>query len=838
MSAETDSKPGSPPDASSGEHFEIHASVVFQLGESLITDSVQALVELVKNCYDADATFCKVNISTEPISDPASPFMRAVGSISVEDDGSGMTLDLIRRGWLTISNSDKRDFKDKTLRTGKGRTPLGDKGLGRLGTQRLGYNLEMFTRSEGSPTEHHVWFSWKDFMGQSRLSEVNINREEIQPTRKHGTTLIISQLRELNLWRGDSVKELETNLSQLISPYREVRDFVVYATVDGKELELLEVGERLRRSAQLRYTLGFDGDLLQIKGKARLAYIRPEHEPDRSLFSELVEIDNGKRFFAFLQSLKKAGLFSLEQLSDDGWFSQYKTTRYFEDLDALASVDGKPANPGPFRGEIDFFSLGVESSTEQTVFDTAAQYRQLIGKLSGIRVYRDGFGVRVAPDWLDLGKQWTKGGSYYGLKPHNTLGYIAISARDNRQLEETTDREGFRNNPYYRNFYELLRQFVEFSGQAQAFLRRGWTEFQKAHKRALAQVPDDSKPEAISTSITTSLGKAAAYSSALSGISFRLRQSVENGREAVDAMRLAGVGNGQGDRLQSNFTQLANLIAEAEDINTRIAGYLEELSQLRTKSVVLTDQIGSLREQVQQVHEIIALGLTAEALSHEIDNVTTQLAQRNQQLARYMRSNNIKETRVVNFTEYVNTAVAALRSQLQFLAPSLQYVREKREVIDVEAFVADIFKHYTMHFASTPIRVVPISSKGQHFKIEMNRGKLIQILDNIFLNSEYWLKEDHRMGRIARGMITVEVAKPYIRISDNGRGIDPTVEGSLFEPFVSAKGKGKGRGLGLYIVQQLLDSEGCTIRLLPVRNSEGRMFKFEIDLTGALLGRR
>lgn len=839
MSAEPNDKPKSAPLTAQGEHFEIHASVVFQLGESLITDSVQALVELVKNCYDADATFCKINISTEPISDPASSFVRAVGSISIEDDGSGMTLDLIRRGWLTISNSDKRDFKDKTLRTAKGRTPLGDKGLGRLGTQRLGYNLEMFTRSEGSPTEHHVWFSWKDFMGQSRLSDVKINREDIQPTRKHGTTLIISQLRELDLWRGDdAVKELETNLSQLISPYREVRDFVVFATVDGKELELLEVGEKLRRSAQLRYTLGFDGDLLQINGRARLAYIRPEIEPGRSLFSELVEIDNGKRFFAFLQSQKKAGLFSLEQLSDDGWFAQYKTNRYFEDLDGLASIEGKPANPGPFRGEIDFFSLGIESSSEQTVFDTAAKYRQLIGKLSGIRVYRDGFGVRVAADWLELGKQWTKGGSYYGLKPHNTLGYIAISARDNRQLEETTDREGFRNNPYYRNFYELLGQFVEFSGQAQAFLRRGWTEFQKAHKRSLAQVPDDSKPEAISTSITSSLEKATAYRSALSGISFRLRQSVESGREVVEALRLAGVGNGDGERLQNNFAELARLVAEAEDINTRVEGYLAELSQLETKSVVLTDQIGSLREQIQQVHEIIALGLTAEALSHEIDNVTTQLAQRNQQLVRYLRSNNIKEPRVLKFTEYVNTAVAGLRSQLQFLAPSLQYVREKREVIDVEAFVSDIFKHYTMHFASGPIGVKPIYSKGQHFKIEMNRGKLIQILDNIFLNSEYWLKEDHRMGRIARGTITVEVAKPYIRISDNGRGVDPTVEGAVFEPFVSAKGKGKGRGLGLYIVQQLLDSEGCSIRLLPERNSQGRMFKFEIDLTGALLGRR
>ena len=159
MSAESNGKLKPATSASPSEHFEIHASVVFQLGESLITDSVQALVELVKNCYDADATFCKVNISTEPISDPASPFVGAVGSITIEDDGSGMTLDLIRRGWLTISNSDKREFKDKTLRTAKGRTPLGDKGLGRLGTQRLGYNLEMFTRFEGSPTEHHVWFS-------------------------------------------------------------------------------------------------------------------------------------------------------------------------------------------------------------------------------------------------------------------------------------------------------------------------------------------------------------------------------------------------------------------------------------------------------------------------------------------------------------------------------------------------------------------------------------------------------------------------------------------------------------------------------------------------------
>jgi len=839
MATEPETQTALPAQSSNEEHFDIHASVVFQLGESLITDSVQALVELVKNCYDADATFCKLNISTQPISDEKSPFKGALGSITVEDDGNGMTLTTIRQGWLTISNSEKRNFKDKTLTTKRGRTPLGDKGLGRLGTQRLGYNLEMFTRSEESPTEHHVWFSWKDFLEQARLSEVNINREEIVPNRKHGTKLIISQLREPDLWRGDdAIKELETGLSQLISPYREVRDFVVYTTVDGKELELLEIGEKLRRTAQLRYTLTFDGTLFEVKGKASLAYIRPEHEPERTRFSDLVESDNGKQFFAFLQSLKKAGMFSLQQLSDEGWFTEYKTKRYFEDLDTLALVESKPANPGPFRGEIDFFSLGLSSSTEQTVFDTAAQYRQLIGKLSGIRVYRDGFGIRVAPDWLDLGKQWTKGGSYYGLKPHNTLGYIAISARNNRQLEETTDREGFRNNPYYRNFYELLSVFVEFSGQAQGFLRRGWTQFRKAHARTVADVPDQNKPEVISQSITSSLGKAATYKSSLSDISFRLRQSIDNSRSVLDAMRLAGVGNGYAERLNTTVTQLSDLATQAQAFNTKLITYLTELSELEAKSVVLTDEIETLREQIQQVHEIIALGLTAEALSHEIDNVVTQLAQRNQQVTRFLRTNKITETPLLRFTEYVNTAVAGLRSQLQFLAPSLQYVREKREIIDMEGFAADIFKHYTTHFASAPIKVELKYRREQHFKIEMNRGKLIQILDNIFLNSEYWLKEDIRTGRIQRGIITLELAKPYLRLFDNGRGVDPTVEGSLFEAFVSAKGKGKGRGLGLYIVQQLLDSEGCTIRLLPQRNSYGRMFKFEIDLTGAMVGRR
>jgi signal transduction histidine kinase len=822
--------------SSGAEHFDIHASVVFQLGESLITDSVQALVELVKNSYDADASYCKLSISTDKVTDPELAFRGAVGSITIEDDGTGMTLEGIRQGWLTISNSEKRDLKDRTLTTKKGRTPLGDKGLGRLGTQRLGFNVELFTRTKDSPTEQHVWFSWKNFLGQNRLSDVDISREDRSPVLKQGTKLIISDLREVALWKGDAVKPLETSLSQLISPYKEVRDFVVYAVVDGKELELMEIGEKLRQSAQLRYQLNFDRELFRISGKARMAYIRPERAQDKIVFTDLVESDNGERFFAFLKQTKPAVQFSFEKLAQGGWFVGYKTVRGFDDFDGLDLVDGKPANPGPFKGEVDFFSLDIQSSSEQSAFDTASEYRQIIGALSGIKVFRDGFGIRVAPDWLGLGKQWTKGGSYYSLKPQNTLGYIAITARDNRQIEETTDREGFKSSPYYKNFYNLLTYFVRFSGQAQEALRRGWIDFRKANERKLASVAEDTRPEALSATIGQALGKAVRYSAALSQVFLRVHSSIAKSREALEAAQQAGQQNGDSRYVEDLLKELTAAVSDAEKVSKEVEEYLNEVARLEKVGNVLTSQIQTLRDQIQQVHEIIGLGLTAEALSHETENITTQLAQRNKQLVRYLRSNAIRDPKIVSFTEYVNTTVAGLRRQLLFLAPSLRYVREKREVIDVEEFCSELFKHYTMHFSSisAAVSVSVKGKKGQRFQIEMNKGKLIQIMDNLFLNSEYWLLEDRRLGRLSLGTVTLEVVKPYIRLSDNGRGVDPAVETTLFEPFVSAKSEGKGRGLGLYIVQQLLDSEGCTIRLMPQRNSYGRLFVFEIDLTGAL----
>ncbi len=821
-------------------HFDIHASIVFQLGESLISDVVQALVELVKNAYDADATSTSVIVDTTHELAEHSKYQGATGYITIEDNGIGMDQETIERGWLTISNLLKRDMKRKNQVTERGRTPLGDKGLGRLGGQRLGYNVEIFTRPENSNMEYYVAFSWRDFIGEERLSQVPVQFRRITPQRKKGTKLIISDLKDVNTWRGEiAIQKLETQLSQLISPYKEVQDFLLLVTVDGRRLELAEITEQVRKAAQVRYRVNFDGEVLYVKGTARLDFFRPDKSNEREQFRLLVESDSGEQFFEHLLTQKLANALGIKRSQEEGWFIEYEYKRSFLDLDSLALVDGKPANPGPFHAEIDSFDLGAEDASQQNIFNRLSEYRKYIKELSGIKVYRDGFGIRVDRDWLKLGQQWTSGGSYYGLRPNNTLGFVALTARGNAALEETTDREGFKITPYYENFYEMLQQFIKFTGDAQEFLRRGWLHFRNTHFEKIAHVESDSTPEELSKRINEGLARAMMYEEPLERLKGVLEKTVEDTQQTMKGVEEALPKNTIQQHLVAVATEnIKQSVEEARQIISQTEEQLQEISQLKSVNEVLQNQIEALREQLNQVYEIVSLGLTAEVLSHEVHNIADQLAERNQEIIQYLKKQNIKDSKLISFTEYIKTSIAGLRKQLSHLSPSLRYVRERRERIVLLNFFSEMADFYRARFTSHKIEIVLMTIDTNDFVLSMNRGKLIQVVDNLFLNSEFWLREDLRLGHITRGIITVEISKPIVRINDNGRGVDRSVETSLFEPFVSAKGHEKGRGLGLFIVQQILDSEGCFISLLPARNQYGRQYIFEIDFTGGLDGRK
>jgi len=164
-------------------------------------------------------------------------------------------------------------------------------------------------------------------------------------------------------------------------------------------------------------------------------------------------------------------------------------------------------------------------------------------------------------------------------------------------------------------------------------------------------------------------------------------------------------------------------------------------------------------------------------------------------------------------------------------------VREKKEKIEMFPFCREVAYFYNERLKNNHIDVQISPNNAGDFFVYINRGKLTQIFDNLFLNSEYWLCEDLRTKNINTARINITIDKPFVKFFDNGRGIDPSVETTLFEPFVTTKGKGKGRGLGLYIVQQFLDAEGCTIKLLPDRNKHNRLYIFEMNLTGGMDGK-
>ncbi len=831
------------PIAKPSAHFDINAAVVFRLGEELITDEVQALVELVKNSYDADASWVKVTIDTKAQNQWGERYSDAKGVILVEDDGDGMSLQVIEKGWLTIANSPKRAQKMEGETTRKGRTPIGDKGLGRLGVQRLAGNVEIVTRPRDEDEENYVAFSWQDFRDAENLSQVPVVLENrARRSGPQGTKLILSDLKDSEAWQGErSALELQRNLSGMVSPFQEVRDFVVHLELDGKQLELAEIAQRVRETALLRYRFDFDGTTFSIGGKARLEFLQPNSKKDRALLGSLCRIDQGAALFDFLARKAKRKRPPLFQRSNSGsWFVEFGIKRRLDDLDKVRSKEGIVANPGPFHGEVDSVSLD-RTDFQAHAIDRYSDYRALVKELAGVRVYRDGFGIRVGEDWLGLGKQWTSATSYYGLKPGNVLGYVALTARDNAALIETTSREGFQVTPHYENLYALLTDFVRFTGDVQEFLRRGTLEFLNEHKDRNADLEPEESPGDITRRIDEVATTLESKGRKLKGHSGRLQTVADQATLTLEHVRKEIGNKGDFDEgvrsamgwLDEALAEVASAASSAELLLDEMAEALEKASQLKSLREVLDRRWDNLQDELGALFESVSLGLTAEALSHEIHNIADGLAKRSAALFRQLRKGDVRQATIVSFVEHVRSSVAGMRKQLAHLTPSLKYLRERKERIDLLAFLRQLAAFHNDRLEGKAIEVLVRASKRSTPFLNMNLGKLTQIFDNLILNADYWLREAIRTGHIEAGLITLTVEDHFVQVADNGRGIDPVVEETLFDPFVTMKQRGEGRGLGLFVVHQLLDSEACTALLLLERNDFGRRYVFELNLAGA-----
>lgn len=158
--------------------------ILRRLGEELNPNIDQGLIELVKNAYDADASECHVWLDAD---------QNGQRAVVVEDDGEGMDGDDILNGWLVLGSSSK----ETSNRTKLGRTPAGNKGLGRLAALRLGRRAVMTSQPRRSANRYAVTLEWDRFDEAATVDEIEVAIER-RPSDagNHGTRIELSQLRQ------------------------------------------------------------------------------------------------------------------------------------------------------------------------------------------------------------------------------------------------------------------------------------------------------------------------------------------------------------------------------------------------------------------------------------------------------------------------------------------------------------------------------------------------------------------------------------------------------------------------------------------------------------------
>jgi signal transduction histidine kinase len=400
--------------------FRIHPRVFAALGEDLVTNDVVAVLELVKNSYDAFATRVDVQFKRHD---------RLGHYLEIKDNGSGMDRKTIEQAWCVVATPYRQE--NPTSRLGKKtRRAAGEKGLGRLSSARLGQRLKMLTKAASEP----CWFvgvNWSALATKKSLNGCFVTCKRFAgtpPFENTGTRIRIFELS--SDWRGDQIVDLQENLARLISPFSHVDDFSIHLTTpdSGRDEPL---------STEISAPEFLDHPPYAIRGHVT-------NDGEVKARYEFRPVNKGK---------------TRDRAISMKW-SEIRKAAEMED-----KLDENSPGCGPFEFEIRAWDIGANDTSEIAEhFEIAkGNIRKAIGAHKGISVYRDG--ILALPksdenrDWLGLDqRRISRVGNRLGTS--QIVGYVSISAANNKKIQDTSDREGLARNPAVFAFYEILKAIV------------------------------------------------------------------------------------------------------------------------------------------------------------------------------------------------------------------------------------------------------------------------------------------------------------------------------------------------------------------------------------------
>lgn len=377
--------------------FSIDAGVIDRLGKELVARHETAVSELIKNAYDADATYVTLNfINADDLG----------GTLVITDDGNGMNREQLVNGFMRISSSDKihAPVSPKFKRKRAGR-----KGIGRFSAQRLGEKLTIITQSSSSKNAYKVNIDWNSYKMDEDLMFISNSIEEIPKEKSitSGTTLIIEDLRDW--WSEAMIKRVYRYALDIVQPFPLAKQKLKDGKIEdvGFQINCLKDGVPIANEE----SMFFEHALAEIEGGVD---------------------EKGKGYWKITDSKVDSVTESKQYL--DGNYNKLLGGVYFKAYYFIYNVNLIPKQ--------------IES-----------YIRESAKTIGGIRLYRNGF--RVLPygepqnDWIGLDESIRVRSILPVHGNINFFGFVEIDGRIT-DFQELSSREGLFDNDSYKELVDFL----------------------------------------------------------------------------------------------------------------------------------------------------------------------------------------------------------------------------------------------------------------------------------------------------------------------------------------------------------------------------------------------
>ena len=747
--------------------FSVSARTAMLIGSENFSNPEGAIVELVKNAYDADSQYCYILFGEGKFDDR---------SLYILDWGTGMNDKIIETCWMRIGTDDKL----YNATTEHGRVKSGAKGIGRFALNRLGKKAEMLTfTKDGRGYDWKV--NWSDFdKPGTSVSEITADIDDI--TLKEGrdfllkleeafgisfpefTTGTLLRVTELNdEWSEDQLNHLFQSLQDLVPPFN-IPVFEMFQYEQGNDgyghIEIAEYDD-----FDYAISASFDGNNT-LSVKVQRNELDVEHL--RNDYIGLFQRDD-MRSFPYRLSEFEAGGYELSlPLSKLKVDNPVRLANYQKDLGAFRFYFYfVKSTKSDARGESD------DAKYPYRLFSPASR-REWLKRNVGVKVYRDKFRVRPygenGDDWLHLGDRYSanpigagqrKGG--YHIRQNQIVGAVEISRLDNIHLQDKSGREGLQENVIVELFKDVLLAIIGLME-----IDRNTVMFN------LSQLYETQHPK----------GTAKAEADA----------AVNDGKvneESYNKIRTGYIVLKQEAEERENELRLLHNLASTGLVITSFAHELKNIADL---SASRSEDLRCAVENIMSEDDVALLGL------NEYENPYS--------LIKDLRDQDLN-----------------IRSWLNFSINSINRDKRTRKVFGMDEY----FTHFesTWHTVLKELNIrMSISGFTSEMRVKAFVIDLDTIFNNLLSNAIYAIKESKKTeNRLITISGAVEDGFIVVLFEDTGLGLAEEYKkrpNDIFNAFESSKydkdGNKIGTGLGLYITKATLaEYRGSTITVMPPR---------------------